>query len=370
MMLPAIGEEEEYPQAPQVETSSHPQMENSYHVSARNFFSQTGIESGYVPPPPLAGILNMGGQAQAIPPPPGFPLPQFESQIIPPPPFADMGIPQVPAGGPPPPPPLMLLLAAPVKRMAMSEMEAQAGQNNTNNYPPPQAQPGMQQMQQPILPPQQIIRPPQQMIPQPQFIDQTGKIPTPPRMSSLLDTNGQENPFSSNIEPIGRAPGQDTPLNQSLHQAPPVQAQPEQTKRQMMEEMLARQQRQAANAQALPTLPVPQNQPIGGSRSPARSPRGQKAQINPNSNNRQGLPQIGRMVMPGQGRDQPGLFEESFDGEDLGQGRPPVNPMLAGILNKNKNNKYRETGNAMDGMPKFGSKPTKGLLGSFFNNFI
>ena len=76
------------------------------------------------------------------------------------------------------------------------------------------------------------------------------------------------------------------------------------------------------------------------------------------------------MVMPGQGRDQPGLFEESFDGEDLGQGRPPVNPMLAGILNKNKNNKYRETGNAMDGMPKFGSKPTKGLLGSFFNNFI
>jgi hypothetical protein len=86
-----------------------------------------------LPPPPLDGILKMGGQTQGIPPPPGLPQPQFigGSIIIPPPPFADMAIPQVPVGGPPPPPPLMLLLAAPVKRMALSDMEVQAGQKNT-----------------------------------------------------------------------------------------------------------------------------------------------------------------------------------------------------------------------------------------------
>jgi hypothetical protein len=130
----------------------------------------------------------------------------------------------------------------------------------------------------------------------------------------------------------------------------------------MMEELLARQQQQAANAQALPLLPVPQNQPIGGSRSPAHSPRGQQTQINLHSNTGQGLPQIDRMIIPGQQINQPGLYDESFDGGDLGQGRPQVNPMLAGILNKNT--KYRDSGNAMDGMPKFGSKPAKGLLGT------
>jgi hypothetical protein len=220
----------------------------------------------------------------------------------------------------------------------------------------------MQKMHEAIPQLPQIIPPPQQMIPQTQFIDQTGRIPTPPGMSSFIDPNIPVDPFSSNIEAIGRTPGHDTPLNQSLHQAPPVQVQPTQTKRQMMEELLARQQQQAANAQALPTLPVPQNRPIGGSRSPARSPRGQQAHISPYGNTGQGLPQIDRMMMPGQQNNQPGIFEESFDGGDLGQGRQPVNPMLAGILNKNT--KYRDSGNAMDGMPKFGSKPTKGLLGT------
>jgi hypothetical protein len=38
MMLPAIGEDEEYPQPQQIEGSSNHQIENSYHVSSRNFF--------------------------------------------------------------------------------------------------------------------------------------------------------------------------------------------------------------------------------------------------------------------------------------------------------------------------------------------
>lgn len=42
MMLPAIGEDEEYPQPPQIEGSSNPQIENSYHISARNFFFSNG----------------------------------------------------------------------------------------------------------------------------------------------------------------------------------------------------------------------------------------------------------------------------------------------------------------------------------------